>query len=143
MIRTPRSRLLLAPVLVAAVAAPVLLLAGPAAAGQAKHRCRHHHHHHCRADRHKPARKVIHVIDDQFIKPRVKVAKGTKIVWTWSDANVNTHNVKVTKAPRHVKRFRSPSATTNFTFKQTLDRKGTYRYLCTYHVGMTGEIVVR
>jgi plastocyanin len=123
---TLRSRVVLAVVLSGALVATAVLVGAPA---QARHR-RHRH-------------RTINVIDDQFVRPRIHVHPGTTIVWKWSSQNVNSHDVKLTKGPGHVKHFHSRTATQNFTFRRTLRKRGRYRYRCTFHVGMRGVIAVR
>lgn len=123
-----RTRLLLAFLLGVALVAAVVFVGAPA---QARHHKPKHRH------------RTIHVIDDVFAKPRIKVHKGTTIVWKWSSQNVNSHDVKLTKGPKHVKHFHSDTATQNFTFRRTLKKKGRYRYRCTFHVGMRGLVVVK
>lgn len=120
-----RSRFLVALVLTGGLVATPMLLGAPAQA-------RHHRHRH----------RTIRVIDDQFAPARIRVHRGTIIAWKWSSQNVNSHNVKLTKGPRHVRHFHSRTATTNFTFRRRLTRRGRYHYLCTFHVGMRGTIRV-
>ena len=128
MLTTLRSRLLFALPLTGALAATPLL-ASPAQAGN--------------PTAHAAARRTIHVIDDSFAPFKIRVHRGTTIVWSWSDQNVNTHDVKLVKAPRGVRHFRSGPASQSYTFRRKLTRKGVYRFVCTFHVGMRGEIIVR
>lgn len=114
-------------VLLAAVAA-LAALAVPAAQG---------------AKKRKPPTKTVKVIDNSLLPAKLKVRRGTKIVWKWDVANSNPHDVKLVKAPKGVKKFRSPTGTAGITFARTLKAKGTYRLLCTFHANMRQTIVVR
>jgi plastocyanin len=85
----------------------------------------------------------IRVLEGFFSPDELTVRPGTRIVWKWSAANIEGHDVQLASGPRGVERFTSPSATTDFSFTRTLEAKGTYRLLCTYHPNMTQTIVVR
>jgi plastocyanin len=88
--------------------------------------------------------KTVGVIDYAFTPKRLTVRPGTKIVWKWDSANSAPHDVKLTSAPKGVKKFTSPTATAGITFTRTLTRRGTYKLVCTYHVNvMRGVIVVK
>jgi plastocyanin len=88
--------------------------------------------------------KTVGVVDTAFTPQRLVVRPGTKVVWRWSATNSEPHDVKLTRGPRGVRKFTSPSGTTGLRYARTLDAKGTYRLLCTFHAGiMTQTIVVR
>lgn len=111
------------PLLAAALAALVALLAVPVA--DAKNR-------------------FVRVGDDFFGPARVTVKPDTTIVWRWYAGNRHTHDVRLVRAPKRVKRFHSDFATSDFSYRRKLTRRGTYRLLCTIHSGqMKQTIVVR
>ena len=85
----------------------------------------------------------VKVGDDYFAPTKLKVAKGTTVVWKWLSVNGNTHDVKLKKGPRGVRKFQSDPAATYFTYKRTLKVKGTYSIICTFHENMTMTVVVR
>jgi len=87
--------------------------------------------------------KRVSVGDDYFGPTHVTVKAGTKIRWVWLADNWDSHDVKLVKAPRGVRRFHSASAATDYTFTRTLTKRGTYRFLCTLHQGMRMTIRVR
>jgi plastocyanin len=74
------------------------------------------------------ARAAGVTVGDDFFRPRsLKVRRGTVVRWTWRGRDV--HNVTVTSGPA---RFRSRTQSSG-TFSRTLQRRGTYRIVCTIH----------
>jgi plastocyanin len=90
-----------------------------------------------------PKPRTVKVGDDYFSPTSMKVRPKTKIVWKWLAVNGNTHDVKLKKRPKGVKSFQSDPATSDFTFKRTLYKKGTYKVICTFHEGMKMTITVK
>jgi plastocyanin len=82
-------------------------------------------------------RKTVHVTvaDDYFSPTSVKIKKGSRVSYDWSDANVDTHNVKLTKGPKGVKKgnFKSASGAIGITFKPRFKVPGKYHFVCTFH----------
>lgn len=91
----------------------------------------------------KPVRKTVKVGDDFFAPKKFSVPRGSTIVFKWVNTNVNTHDVKLRRGPKGVKRFHSDPAAAYFSYKRKLTVKGTYKVVCTFHVGMDAAIVVR
>lgn len=87
--------------------------------------------------------KRVKVGDDYFGPTHLTVKHGTKIRWVWLSDNGDSHDVKLVKAPRGVKKFHSASAATDYTFTRRLKKKGTYKLVCTLHQGMKMTIKVR
>jgi plastocyanin len=90
-----------------------------------------------------PPDKKVTVGDDYFAPVKTKVPRGTRIVWKWLSVNGNTHDVKLKKAPKGVKKFHSDPAAADFTFKRRLKVKGTYFIVCTFHENMVQTITVK
>jgi plastocyanin len=96
------------------------------------------------AAKHKaPKPRTVKVRDDYFSPASLKVPRKTTIVWKWFSYNGNTHDVKLKKGPKGVKRFQSDPATSDFTFKKKLTVKGTYKVVCTFHENMRMTITVK
>jgi plastocyanin len=92
----------------------------------------------------KPPKPVNVTVGDDYFAPEKKTVKpGTKIVWKWLAVNSNTHDVKLKKGPRGVKKFQSDPAAADFIFKKTLKVKGKYSIICTFHEDMVQTITVR
>ena len=91
----------------------------------------------------KPKPVSVKVGDDYFAPTKLKVAAGTTVVWRWLAVNGNTHDVKLRKGPKGVKRFQSDPAAAYYSFKRKLTVKGTYNVICTFHEDMKTTIVVR
>jgi plastocyanin len=89
------------------------------------------------------AAKRIQVGDDYYGPTKVTVKRGTTVKWVWLADNTNSHDVKLAKAPRGVKRFHSAKAATDYTFSRKLTKPGTYKIVCTLHQDMTMTIRVR
>jgi len=81
------------------------------------------------------ARQVV-VDNFSFTPATAAVPVGTTVTWTNHD-----------DIPHHVvspeQKFKSPVLDTDETFSHTFDAKGTYKYYCSIHPRMTGEVVVR
>jgi plastocyanin len=82
-------------------------------------------------------RKTVHVTvaDDYFSPTSVKIKKGSKVSYDWSDANVDSHNVKLTKGPKGVKKgdFKSATGAIGISFKPKFKVAGKYHFVCTIH----------
>jgi plastocyanin len=91
----------------------------------------------------KPKPVVVNVGDDYFAPTKLKVAKDTTVVWKWLAVNGNTHDVKLKKGPKGVKRFQSDPAAAYYAFRRKLTVKGTYAVICTFHQNMAMTITVR
>jgi plastocyanin len=85
----------------------------------------------------------VQVGDDYFRPLKKSVKPGTKVIWKWDAANGNTHDVKLKKGPKGVKKFHSDPAAADFTYKRTLKVKGKYLIICTFHQNMVQTITVR
>jgi plastocyanin len=83
------------------------------------------------------ATKSISVGDNFFKAKSVSVRSGTTIKWTWKGSA--PHNVTVTSGP---KKFHSKTQMKG-SYSRKLFTKGTYRYVCTIHAGMSGKITVK
>ena len=96
------------------------------------------------AARTKPPKPVSVTVGDDYYAPAKKTVKpGTKIVWKWPAVNSNTHDVKLKKGPKGVKKFQSDPAAADFVYKRTLKVKGKYSIICTFHEGMVQTITVK
>jgi plastocyanin len=71
------------------------------------------------------------------------VKAGTTVKWKWLADNADSHDVKLKKGPRGVKRFMSEIAATDYSYKKKLTKKGGYSIYCTLHEGMTQKITVK
>ncbi len=65
----------------------------------------------------------------------IYVTKGSTVVWTNKEAT--PHNVTSNDAL-----FRSKTMSQGDTFSYTFKKNGTYKYNCTFHPGMSGEVIV-
>ena len=90
-----------------------------------------------------PKPRTVKVGDDYFGPMSLKVKPKTKIVWKWLSVNGNTHDVKLKKGPKGVKKFQSDPATSDFRFSKKLTVKGTYTVICTFHENMKQTIIVK
>ena len=70
-----------------------------------------------------------------FSPKELTVKVGTKVTWTNMDSA--GHDVKATDGS-----WGSGTLTNGQTFSMVFDKEGTYAYVCTFHPGMTGTIIV-
>ena len=84
-----------------------------------------------------PKPKVVSVADFYYGPDEVTLKKGGSIVWKWSPANAQPHDVHLKSGPKGLKNKASYStkttAVTNAQFKKTFDTVGSYKFLCTIH----------
>ena len=80
--------------------------------------------------------KQVVVDNFSFTPGTAAVPVGTTVTWTNHDDV--PHNVV---SPEQ--KFKSPVLDTDETFSHTFDAAGTYRYYCSIHPRMTGQVVVR
>jgi Icc protein len=77
------------------------------------------------------------VVDNfSFAPGAITVPVGTTVTWTNHDDI--PHNVV---SPE--RKFKSPVLDTDQVFSHTFDVAGTYKYYCSIHPRMTGQVVVR
>ena len=91
----------------------------------------------------KPPTKKVIVGDDYYTPAKMTVKPGTTVLWKWLNVNGNTHDVKLKKGPRGVKKFQSDPAAAYFSYKRTLKVKGKYSIICTFHENMVQTITVK
>ena len=91
----------------------------------------------------KPPKKTVTVGDDYYAPLKMTVKPGTIVTWKWLPVNGNTHDVKLKKGPKKVKKFKSAPAAADFTYKRTLKVKGKYSIICTFHENMVQTIQVK
>ena len=80
--------------------------------------------------------KQVVVDNFSFTPMTAAVPVGTTVTWTNHDDI--PHNVV---SPEQ--KFKSPVLDTDETFSHTFDAVGTYKYHCSIHPRMTGQVVVR
>jgi plastocyanin len=80
--------------------------------------------------------KQVVVDNFSFAPATAAVPLGTTVTWTNHDDI--PHNVV---SPEQ--KFKSPVLDTDETFSHTFDAAGTYKYYCSIHPRMTGQVVVR
>ena len=83
------------------------------------------------------AKRTVHVTvaDDYYSPTKVKIKSGSKVSFNWSDANVDTHNVKLVKGPRKAdkKDFKSATGAIGIKFNPKFKVPGKYHFVCTLH----------
>ncbi len=85
------------------------------------------------------ARTATVVLEDVDFKPStVRIKRGDSVRWVWRDG-ATPHNVR----SRGSRRFKGSGTKTDGRHTVRFRRSGTYRYVCTVHIGMDGRVVVR
>jgi plastocyanin len=89
--------------------------------------------------------KAVTIGDNYFAPDALKVKRGTIVTWKWPsfDQAGDVHDVKLKSGPKHVKKFHSEPASSDYTFKRKLKVPGKYRIVCTLHEDMRMTIRVR
>jgi plastocyanin len=77
------------------------------------------------------------VVVDNFSFAPAMAAVATGATVTWTNRDDVPHNVVSTN-----QKFKSPVLDTDETFSHTFDSPGTYKYFCSIHPKMTGQVVV-
>lgn len=90
----------------------------------------------------KPPTKKVLVLDDIFKPASTRIKRNTTLKWVWPGYNSDTHNVKLTGAPRGVRKFTSPSAAADFDYSRKLTKTGRYKFICVYHANMIMRVTV-
>jgi plastocyanin len=92
------------------------------------------------------APKVVKVKDDFYTPDRVRVKKGGKVRWKWTQV-FNVHDVTLLRGPKGVKKSAFRSQTTSsldYRFTKRFKKAGKYRFYCTVHPDvMRMKVVVR
>jgi plastocyanin len=73
----------------------------------------------------------------KFTPKTIRINRGQTVTWHWIKGNDDLHNVTF-------KGFHSKSQLKG-TFRHTFRKKGTFTYICTFHVhshGMRGTVIV-
>lgn len=78
---------------------------------------------------------TVKVADDFFSPTDVKIKPNTKVKFKWDPANINSHNVVLSKGPKGIdkKEFKSATGAIGIKFGPVFEKKGTYDLLCTIH----------
>jgi len=84
----------------------------------------------------KPATAEVKIDNFSFTPAELRVSVGTTVQWTNRDDI--PHNVV---SPEQ--KFKSPVLDTDEMFSHTFEAAGTYKYYCSIHPRMTGQVVVR
>jgi plastocyanin len=89
--------------------------------------------------------KTVHIGDNYYTPAKLKIKKGTTVKWKWPGFDMvgDVHDVKLKSGPKHVKKFHSQPAASDYTFKRKLKVVGTYKIICTLHEDMRMTIKVR
>lgn len=79
--------------------------------------------------------QVVQISNFAFVPAILTVKSGTTV--TWANADEDPHSVVAND-----KGFRSSALDTNDRYSFTFTKAGDYRYFCSLHPHMTGEIIV-
>lgn len=73
-------------------------------------------------------------IHDNFYAPASKTIKvNDSVNWKWPSDVGDTHDVKLVKAPKGVKKWKSNGYTVLASYKKKFTKAGTYNIICTFH----------
>ena len=80
-----------------------------------------------------PKPKRVNVYDNYYGPAALKVRPGTKVTWVWPSDVGDSHDVKLRKGPKGVKRFQSPPYAAGAKWSRTFKTAGRYQLYCTFH----------
>ena len=81
--------------------------------------------------------KTVAVKNNSFSPKSVKIGKGGKVVWKWTQGGV-PHNVTPASGAAGSK----TSSKKGYTFTKTFSKAGTFKYVCTIHSSMKMTVKV-
>ena len=81
--------------------------------------------------------RAAQVVADNFSFAPASAAVAAGSTVTWTNRDDVPHNIVSTD-----QKFKSPVLDTDEQFSHTFDKPGTYRYFCSIHPKMTGQVVV-
>ncbi len=87
-------------------------------------------------DNSQPGTNEIFMQGNKFNPSSITVSAGTTVKWT------NKDNVTHTASGNN-NAFESGDMTNGKTFSFTFSSVGTFNYICKYHSGMTGKVIVQ
>ena len=90
-----------------------------------------------------PQKKTVDVADNFYGPQKVTVNPGSTVTWKWTDEAADVHDVKLKSGPKHVKKFHSQPAASDYSFKRKLTVPGKYSIVCTLHEDMKMTIRVK
>ena len=94
-----------------------------------------------------PVVKKVKMFDNYYSPAKLTIRSGTAVQWVWPSDVGDSHDVKVSKAPAGVKKFKSPpyAAAAKWPRPPKVFKKaGKYKLYCTFHeTEMTMTIVVK
>lgn len=82
--------------------------------------------------------KTVVIEDIAFSPETARISRGDRVRWVWRDGST-PHNVR----SRGSRRFKGSGTKTDGSHTVRFTRAGTYRYVCTVHIGMDAKVVVR
>ena len=90
-------------------------------------------------------RKTVKIGDNYFLPKTLSIKRGTTVTWKWPGFETagDVHDVKLKSGPKHVKKFHSQPAASDYSFKRKLTVAGKYSIVCTLHEGMRMTIRVK
>jgi plastocyanin len=77
--------------------------------------------------------RTVSVNDNYYGPSKLTVHVGDTVRWRWSEDETDVHDVKLSSAPKGVKRFQSDPLAAGESFKRKLMVPGTYKIICTFH----------
>ena len=80
--------------------------------------------------------KTVAVKNNSFSPTSVKIKKGSKVVWKWTQGGV-PHNVTPASGAGS-----KTSSKKGFTYSKTFSKAGTFKYVCTIHSNMKVSVKV-
>jgi plastocyanin len=91
----------------------------------------------------KPVKRTVKVRDYYLSPSKLKVTPRSTITFKWPSVEGDTHNVALVKGPKGVKHWHSQYASSDYSYKRKLRKKGRYKIICQLHPDMKTIITVK
>lgn len=81
----------------------------------------------------KPVKRTVKVRDYYLSPAKLTVPRKSTITFKWPSVEGDTHNVALVKGPKGVKHWKSQYASSDYSYKRKLWKKGRYKVICQLH----------
>jgi len=89
------------------------------------------------------AAAAVHIKNIHYRPPKLTIHRGQKVTWHFDDEPIQAEHNVTSIGGRGARRFHGSPTKLSGTYSVRFTRPGIYRYMCTVHDSMHGEIIVR
>lgn len=89
------------------------------------------------------ATAAVHIKNIHYRPPKLTIHRGQTVTWHFDDEPIQAEHNVTSIGGRGARRFHGSPTKLSGTYSVRFTRPGIYRYMCTVHDSMHGEIIVR